>query len=663
MQVTSLLSHEDPEVHPQENLEDAKSKLYISALGLILLFNAFLLDWFMVRQSLIAGGSAMLGALILGYPIMKIAYEDLRKGILGINELVALALLASFASGDYKTAGMVAFFMLVGEAIETRTAAGARASIESLIKLTPTKARLVVGAGEQEVAVKDLAVGDVIRVRPGDNVAADGLVISGQSAVNQASVTGESLPVDKKPGDEVFAGTQNQNGVMEIQVTRAGKDTTLGKVRELILAAEQSKLPFMRLMDQYMGFYTPMILGVSGLVWLFTHDLNRVISVLVVACPCAFILATPSAMVAAISAAARLGILIKKVSDLELAAKINAFVFDKTGTITKGTLAVSRLAPASGIKPAELLHLAASAERYSNHPTAKAVVGLAQTAGVPLQEPEGFSEAAGRGVKAVLNGTVVLVGRQAWLRDNGVSAAELQTADLQETEGFSLLFVARDGYCIGWIGLRDEIRAEAKEVMAQLLAAGVRRVAIVSGDRTPVAMRVAKEVGCAEVVAECLPQDKVAYVKKVQAKGYRVAVVGDGVNDAPALASGNLGIAMGAAGSEVAVHSATIALMNSDLRRLPFLIQLSKETRKVIYQNFVCGLFFIVGGLILATLGYLNPIVAAIMHNAGSLIVVFNSARLVRSGEELEPFIRPAAGEGLVKEPTASACKPCAAAG
>ncbi|MGV3755435.1 MAG: heavy metal translocating P-type ATPase, partial [Verrucomicrobiota bacterium] len=555
--------------------------------------------------------------------------------------------------------GMVAFFMLVGEAIETRTAVGARASIESLIKLTPTKARLVVGAGEREVPVKELAVGDVIRVRPGDNVAADGLVITGHSAINQASVTGESLPVDKKPGDEVFAGTQNQTGVLDIAVTRAGQDTTLGKVRELILAAEQSKLPIMRLMDQYMGFYTPMILAVSGLVWLFTHDLNRVISVLVVACPCAFILATPSAMVAAISAAARLGVLIKNVSDLELAAKINAFVFDKTGTITKGTLVVSRLAPLNGLKPATLLHLAASAERYSNHPTAKAVVALAQTAGVPLAEPERFSETAGRGVKGWVDGAEVLVGRASWLQENGIPATSLQSADLPETEGFSLLFVARNQECIGWIGLQDETRAEAPEVLAQLLASGVRRVAIVSGDRTPVALRVAREVGCTEVVAECLPQDKVAYVRKLQAKGYRVAVVGDGVNDAPALASGNLGIAMGAAGSEVAIHSATIALMNSDLRRLPFLIQLSQGTRRVIYQNFLCGLVFIVGGLILATLGYLNPIVAAILHNAGSLIVVFNSARLVRLGEDLEPFQIP---ERPAEETVTAPCSPCAVA-
>jgi Cd2+/Zn2+-exporting ATPase len=563
---------------------------------------------------------------------------------LTINELVGIAVLAAFASGDYKTAGVVAFFMLTGEIIETRTAEGARRSIESLIKLTPTKARRLIATGEEEVAAKDLAVGDVIRIRPGDNVAADGVIVTGQGSFNQATITGESLPVDKKPGDDVFAGTQNLTGVLEIRVSRAGQDTTLGKVRELILAAEKTKLPIMRIIDQYMGFYTPLVLVIGALVWAFTHDLSRVISVLVVSCPCAFILATPTAMVAALSAAARLGILIKNVSDIELAAKINAFVFDKTGTLTTGKLAVSRLAPLGETVPAELLRVAASAEKYSNHPTAKALAQLSEEAGVPLSEPKNFAETAGRGIKADVDGKAILVGRAQWLKDNGVTEDFLKAVDLNETEGFSLLFVARGGKCIGWVGLQDQTREEAKESLAELKQNGVRRIAMISGDRQPVAARVAREIGCEEVVGDCLPQNKVEFVRAMKVKGYRVAVVGDGVNDAPALAAGDIGIAMGAAGSEVAIHSATIALMNNDLRRLPFLVKLSRNTRTVINQNFLFGVMFIIGGLSLASFGYLNPIVAAIMHNVGSLIVIFNSARLVRKGEELEHY-QPAAIE------------------
>src|SRR3954451_3149062 len=649
MQVTSLFSrqeHKHSHAHEKDETciscggdhSHAPVRLMQTLIGLLFVINAFIVDWLIEKGTLVASGSAMIGAILLAYPIVWTALKDLRQGILSINELVAIAVLASFASGDYKTAGVVAFFMLVGEIIETHTAEGARASIESLIKLTPTKARRIKGHSEEEVAARDLAIGDVIRIRPGDNVAADGIILTGQGSFNQATITGESLPVDKKPGDEVYAGTQNLTVVLEVRVSRAGQDTTLGKVRELILAAEKTKLPIMRIIDQYMVYYTPLVLVISALVWAFTKDLNRVISVLVVSCPCAFILATPTAMVAALSAAARLGILIKNVSDIELAARINAFVFDKTGTITSGNLAVSRLAPAAGTQPAELLRLAASAEKYSNHPTAKALAQLASEASVPLAEPKNFSEAAGRGIKAEVDGATIIVGRAQWLKDSGVQEEFMGSVDLNETEGFSLIFVARNGKFIGWLGLQDQNRAEAREALADLKQNQVRRIAIVSGDRQPVATRVAREIGCEEVVGDCLPQNKVEFVRAMKLKGYRVAVVGDGVNDAPALAAGDIGIAMGAAGSEVAIHSATIALMNNDLRRLPFLVKLSRSTRLVINQNFLFGVVFIIGGLSLAAFNYIGPITAAILHNVGSLIVVFNSARLVRHGEELDAY-------------------------
>src|SRR5580700_1240691 len=621
MQVTTqLLSQQDPRDescagcghdhdhdhgHGHDH-EHAGLPLVWTLVGVVFVINSFFITWiFSDSASAVAAGSAMIGAIILGYPIVLTAVKDLRRGMLTTNELVALAVLAAFGSanftvGGFQQAGVIAFFMLMGQIIETRTAEGARASIESLIKLTPPKARRVTAAGEEEVETKYLAVNDVIRVRPGDNVAADGVILTGQGSFNQATITGESLPVDKKPGDEVFAGTQNLTGALEIKVTRAGEDTTLGKVRELILAAERTRLPIMRIIDQYMGFYTPLVLVIGALVWAFTGDLSRVIAVFIVSCPCAFILATPSAMVAALSAAARLGILIKNVGDIEAAAKINAFIFDKTGTLTTGKLAVSRLAPMEGTTPAELLRVAGSAEKYSNHPTAKALAQLAGEAGVPLSEPKDFSETAGRGVSAEIDGVKVFIGRAQWLKDQGVTEDFLKSVDLNETEGFSLIFVAKAGQCIGWIGLQDQTRSEAREALAGLKASGVRRIAMISGDRQPVAARVAREIGCEEILGECLPQNKVDFVRQVKAKGYRVAVVGDGVNDAPALAAGDLGIAMGAAGSEVAIHSATIALMNNDLRRLPFLVRLSRQTRAVINQNFLVGILLVIGGLILA---------------------------------------------------------------
>ncbi len=641
MQVTSLLSEHEHEHGPDcgHDHEHSVVHLWQTITGVVFVLNAYVVDWLFQSGTTVASASAMIGAIILGYPIIVTAVKDLRRGRLSINELVAIAVLAAFASEDYKTAGIVAFFMLTGEIIETRTAEGARDSIESLIKLTPTKARRLFKDGrEEEVAASELAVGDVIRIRPGDNVAADGVIVNGQGSFNQATITGESLPVDKKSGDEVFAGTQNLTGVLEIKVSRAGEDTTLGRVRELIIAAEKTKLPIQKIVDQYMGFYTPLVLVIGALVWAFTHDLSRVIAVFVVSCPCAFILATPTAMVAALSAAARLGILIKNVADIELAAKINAFVFDKTGTLTTGQLAVSRLAPIGETKPAELLLLAASAEKYSNHPTAKALANLAIDAGVPLAEPKDFAETAGRGVKAEINGAKILVGRAQWLKDNGIDASFEKSVDLNETEGWSLIFVAQNGKCVGWVGMQDQTRAEAKEALAELKEAGVRRIAMISGDRQVVATRVANEIGCEEAKGDCLPQNKVEFVRAMKLKGYKVAVIGDGVNDAPALAAGDIGIAMGAAGSEVAIHSATIALMNNDLRRLPFLVKLSRSTRAVINQNFAFGVCFIIVGLSASAFGYIGPITAAILHVIGTLIVIFNSARLVRKGEELEHF-------------------------
>ncbi len=663
MQVTSLMSQKDGDKHDHDHHhhhdDDCSScghdhehtpiKLHQTLIGLLFIINSFLVTYLFDKGNIVGDVNAMIGAFILGYPIVLTAIKDLRKGRLSTNELVAIAVLASFASGSYQEAGLVAFFMLLGEIIETRTAEGARHSIESLIKLTPTKARRLNGGDEEEVEVSALKVGDRVRVRPGDNVAADGVIVSGQGSFNQANITGESLPVDKKSGDEVFAGTQNLTGVLEIEVSRAGEDTTLGRVRDLILAAEKTKLPIMRIVDQYMGFYTPLVLLIGALVWAFTQDLERVITVFIIACPCAFILATPTAMVAALSAAARLGILIKNVGDIELSAKINAFIFDKTGTLTTGQLAVSRLSPTGDMKPAELLHLAASAEKYSTHPTARALADLAGEAGLDLTEPADFEETAGRGIKANVSGANVVIGRAQWLKDNGVAEGFAETVDLSETEGYSLLYVSRDGEFAGWIGLQDRTRSEAKESLGDLTDAGVRRIAMVSGDLKAVATRVAKEIGCEEVLAECLPQNKVEFVRKMKAKGYRVAVVGDGVNDAPALAAGDLGIAMGAAGSEVAIHSATIALMNNDLRRLPFLVRLSRQTRSVINQNFLFGILFVIGGMIMAATGFINPVFAAVLHVLGSLLVVFNSFRLVRQGEELEPF------EGAEKKSEAEA--------
>ncbi len=612
--------------------------------GGVLLVNSMVCEWISSFWPAMYGEnnpvielSAMLGAFLLGLPIVIHALKSILKGSMHMDELVALAIIAAFATGNYREAGVVSFFMLLSELMEARTALGARASIESLIKLTPKKAMLLEGNQEREVDVVMLQSGEIIRIRPGDNVAADGEVVRGLTSINESSITGESLPVDKVPGMQVFAGTTNLTGAIDVKVTRVGKDTTLGKVQDLIMQAEQTKIPIMRIMDRYVKWYIPTVLMIAAASWFFTKELDKSIALLVISCPCALILATPTAMVAAISAAARLGIFVKNVADLEIAGKLTAIVFDKTGTLTTGRLYVTKLEPAEGIDPADLLRTAASAEKMSKHPAARALLNLAKEANVTLFESTDFEEVPGKGVRAGVEGAVVLIGRESFIKENNIDVSNVSDPALHEDEGFSTLYIAQDGKCLGWIGMQDKTRPEAHEAVADLLASGIKRITMLTGDRKEVAGRVAAELGCTDFRASCLPQDKLAIVKSIRKDGHIVAVIGDGINDAPALAEGDLGIAMGAAGSDVAINSASIALMNNDLRRLPFLVKLSRKTRGVIGQNLMFGSLFIVVGMFLALSGVVSAALAAPLHFVGSLIVIFNSARLVRFGEHLDP--------------------------
>ena len=609
----------------------AMGKIFFVLFGGILTLNSFILNWTMPDLEFAAELSALLGAFILALPIIITAVKDLINGKVYMNELVALAILAALASADFQTAGIIAFFLLVTIIIETRTASGAQRSIEELIKLTPNTARRLEGDKEVEVQATALKVGDRIRVRPGENFPVDAKIISGESTVNQASITGESIPVEKTVGSDVFAGTQNLTGLVDLEVTKVGEDTTLGKVKDMILQAESSRTPVVRIIDRYAGYYTPTVLMLAWITWWFTEDINSVIAFLVIACPCAVVLATPTAVVAAVAAAARLGIFIKNVSHLELASKITSFVFDKTGTLTDGLLSVVKLQPAGGVSPAELLKTAGAVERYSNHPTAVAIQKLATEAGLTFDEATDFSETHGRGVSATVNGEKVMVGRANWMREQNL---EVFDADTAESDGMSVVYVACGGKVLGWIGFKDKIRKEAPEMLSELRRQGVRYCAMVTGDRKSVAESVAKQLAIDEFQSECLPDGKVLFVENVK-RNSRVAVVGDGVNDAPALAAGDLGIAMGAIGSDIAINSASIALMTNDLRRIAMLVFLSRKSQMIINQNLLFGMLFVFGGMILSMVGVMTPIWAAVLHAGSTLIIIFNSARLVRTGEEL----------------------------
>lgn len=608
-------------------------QLLVTLLGGALLLDGFLARALGLYDPAIADVATAAGALVLAAPLVLRSARNLLAGKTELDELIALAVVSAIAFESYLIAGVVAFFALLGELVERRTALGARVAIESLVRLTPTTARRL--EGEQEVVVEATALraGDRIRVRPGDNVPADGKVVAGRSTIDQASITGESVPADKAPGQDVFAGTTNLTGALDIEVVRAGAETTLGRVKELILAAESTRPPVARIIDRYVAWYLPVVLMLAFMVLFFTKDPARFIAALVMGCPTALVLATPTAMVAALSCAARLGILIKDARDLEVAGQLTAVLFDKTGTLTTGQLAVVAMEPQPGADPGALLRLAAAVASRSNHPASRAVVAVAREAELPLAEPADVQEVAGLGVSGHVDGKAVLLGRRALLAERGVPLPPEPAQD--EARALSRIYVAVDGALWGVLGLEDQVRPQARAAVGELRALGVGRVSVMTGDRWEVGRRVGLELGCDDVAAECLPSQKLELVEAARARGERVAVIGDGVNDAPALAVGDLGVAMGAAGSDVAIGSARVALMNNDLRRVPFLVQLSRRTRAVVGQNLFVGLALLASGLTLAGAGLLSPLAAILLHNLGSLFVVFNSARLIRLGEEL----------------------------
>jgi len=636
----------------------ASRLLIITMMGFALVVSSLLADYFFKESPIQSAAGelrnpysdfiALLAAVLLFLPLLGHSLKHLAAGEVSMDELVSMAVMAAIATGKYQEAGIIAFFLIIASLIETRTALGARAAIESLLRLTPDQAsRLLEDSTEELVDASKLRPGDVIRVRPGDNIAADGEVISGESEVNEASVTGESLPVQKAAGTEVYGGTSNLTGALDIRVTKAGEDTTLANVQQLILRAEQTRMPLARLIDKYAGWYTPVIIMLAGVVLFFSEDksvgIEKAITMLIVACPCALVVATPATMVAALSCAARLGILVKNVVNLEHARSLTAIVFDKTGTLTTGQLSVSQLNPAPDVDAADLVACAASAEQLSKHPAAQALVHVARQARIQLTQPQNFEEASGRGVRASVHGETIMVGRSTWLEAAGVEMSLMQTPGYEEPEGVSLLYVARNGKCIGWIGLEDRTRPEARAAIDELRELGIRNLTMVTGDKWSVARRVGEEMGCTEVLAQVLPAEKLELVNDLKRRGHKVAVIGDGVNDAPALAAGDLGIAMGVAGSDVAIESASIALMNNDLSRLPFLIRLSRDATRVIYQNLLFGVAFIVITEFLAVWGPLKPVPAVVLHTLATAVVVFNSARLVRKGEHLTTTQQPAA--------------------
>ncbi len=608
--------------------------IYVYLIGGVLVLTTTLSKVFGWIHDDIAMIPAAIGAILLGAPLFWASFKELMRGRPTSSTLAALAIIAAMAIGDYQTAGFLAFILLVADQIVRRTAWGAQRAIEQLVKLTPDTARILVDGAEREVTMSEVRVGMTVRVRPGENLPVDGVITVGRSTINQASLTGESAPVEAQPGDPVYAGTTNLTGGIDLRVTGVGADTTIGKVSRLIREAESHRTPRQLLIEQVAAYFVPVAITVAGLVLFFTKNVETAITVLVVVCPSALLLSSPTAMVAAFAAAARLGILIKQTAYLEASSNIDTVALDKTGTLTTGVFAVARLAPASGVEGATLLQSAAEGEQHSNHPLAKSILTTARQARIQPAASTKYEEVHGRGVKAQINGAEICVGRANWLMElNPSIRAEVAQVE-SKIEGMTGVHVMRDGRYLGAVGLEDKLRPNARGVIERLRELGARRVAIFTGDRAAVAQRVGAAVGVDLIEAECLPEEKHERLQHMVGQGHRVLFVGDGINDGPCLATADVGVAMGLSGSDIATNSAGVALMNDDLSRIPFLIELARRTRGVIAQNIAASIVIALIGLVLAATGSLAVWLAAFYHFVGDVFVIGNSFRLIRFGEE-----------------------------
>ena len=577
---------------------------------------------------------AWLAILLCGIPILKEAAVGLvTRFDIKADVLVSLALIASVAIGEIFAAGEIAFIMQLGSLLEELTVARARAGIEKLVHLTPRTARRLTAAGEETVPAEDVAVGDRLRVLPGETIPVDGVVRSGQTAVNQAVMTGESLPVDKGPGDEVFSGTVNQFGAFEMEAAKVGEDSSIQRMIRLVQSADAGKAKIVGIADRWATWIVVIALTAAALTWLITGQVIRAVTILVVFCPCALVLATPTAIMAAIGNATRHSFLVREGDALERLAQVGKVAFDKTGTLTCGVpevAAVRALSPE--VDEAQVYAWLARAERSSEHPLGRAVVQCwREKTGAEPAPADSFRALPGRGLKAELDGRSILAGNRKLLEEAGVvipPEAEARAGEFL-SQGCTLIWLAADGVPAGFAALSDTVRKEAGDTIAGLRAAGVEPV-LLTGDNERAAAHIAGELSIGEYRSGCLPEDKLNWIDQAQRAGTQVCMVGDGINDAPALKKAFVGIAMGGVGSDIAVDAADIALVNDDIKELPHLIALSRRMMSTIRLNLTFSMALNFAAIVLAMTGILNPVVGALVHNAGSVAVILNSSLLLK---------------------------------
>ena len=571
--------------------------------------------------------------IICGYPIFYGAVKKLikKKGISKISSslLISTAMIASVIIGDIFAAGEIAFIMALGEYLEDRTTAKAKKGLKNLISLVPLQGRLVRNNDTEMVELENIKVGDVLRVLPGETIPVDGRILVGETSIDQSVMTGESLPVDKEAGDEVFGGTINRFGAIDISVIRVGEDSSLQKLIRMVKEAEEKQAPMQRVADKWASLLVPVAFLLAVIAGLLRQDIVVAVTVLVVFCPCALVLATPTAIMAAIGQATKHGVIIKSGEALEKMGKVDTITFDKTGTLTYGHLKVSDCIAIDKDYEGSLLSLVAAVESKSEHPLGKAIVSYAKEKAMDICEISDFSMEAGKGVSAVVNDKKIYCGSEKYLLEKGV-ASDNETskilAKLRE-EGKASVIAATEGGVIGVIALSDEIRPDALNVVSKLNAQNVD-VVLLTGDNKKTADYFASQVGIKNVHAELLPEEKVSNIVKLQESGKRVCMIGDGVNDAPALKTADVGVAMGTFGSDIAVEAADIALMGDDITKIPYLKKLSNATVKTIKFSISLSLIINFAAIVLSFFKLLTPATGALVHNAGSLFVILIAAML-----------------------------------
>lgn len=566
--------------------------------------------------------------LLLGIPVFKKVGVAAWQRSVTAHTLMTVGVIAALIVGEWVTAFVIVIFMRVGDYVEGFTTDQARESVRSLVREAPQTARVERGGTPKDVPIQEVDPGDIVIVRPGEKIPVDGTVIDGQATINQAAITGESMPVEATTGSAVYAATMAQGGHLRIRTEQVGADTTFGRVIQMVEEAEAHRGATQRWADQFTGYYLPVVGGVAGVTYLVSGDVLATVAVLVVACSCAFALATPVAMLASIGTAARDGLLVKGGKYIEALAQADVLLLDKTGTLTLGEPQITTIRALDGMPEAEVLRLAASAECYSEHPLAAAIRRAANEHDLSLREPEAFEALPGRGVCAEVDGRRVTVGNET-LIDADVDGGG-------NDQHHTPLWVAVDETVVGVLWAADTERSGIAEALDAIRATGLRRIEMLTGDREPTAAALAKRFGL-DYRAELLPQGKIDIVKQYQAEGRTVVMIGDGVNDAPALAQADVGIAMGAVGTDVAIDAAHVVLMREDWALVPQLFRTANRTLGVVKGNFVFTGIYNLLALLLAAIGWLPPVVAAAMHSIPDLGILANSTRLLRQPAEETP--------------------------